>query len=61
VGAASLLVKLQQKPRVVACWHTTTSEAEFNYSVQEDKGGKDLVVNTEQFWPLCTSAFTLKL
>lgn len=62
MGAASLLVKLQQNPQVVACWHTTTSEAELNYSsVQEYEGGNNLVVNTEQFWPLFTSMFTLKL
>lgn len=61
MGAASLLVKLQQNPQVVACWHTTTSEVEFNYSVQEYEGGNNLVVNTEQLWPLFTSVFTLKL
>lgn len=61
VGAASLLVKLQQNPQVVACWHTTTSELEFKYSsVQEYEGGNNLL-NIEQFWPLFTSVFTLKL
>lgn len=62
MGAASLLVKLQQNPQVVACWHPTTPEVEFNYSsVQEYERGNDLAVNTVQFWPLFTSVFTLKL
>lgn len=49
VGAASLSVKLWQNPQVVACWHTTTSEVEFTYSiVHEYEGGNNLEVNSPQ-------------